>query len=89
MLTPEERHAKLTDILNEHDRAFAALREANGAFDQAQASMQIMVEHMAHVVDAAASAFDAQRAASKAHSRAIDFALRANQAALKLFNDDR
>ena len=65
-----EIRQQIETILNQHDRVFAAIRDAGAAFDMAVTGLRTML--------------DAIQAANHAQEAAITAAVEANQAALRL-----
>jgi hypothetical protein len=100
-MTEEERKRRVQAILDKHDEAFRALREAReasgvtvGAAQRVDTSVGTSIEGLRTVLDGLASANDANQVVSEraivvnnAIGRAIDAALDANQMALALFNE--
>jgi hypothetical protein len=80
-MTPNERRARLKQILDDHNEAARALREASAAFKAT--TMELVNAHSA--IQNAATHADETAAYVRAVTTAI---ITANEAALALFNDD-
>ena len=74
-MTPDDRRAFYHRLLDAHDAAFRAFREASRAFD--------------HAMDGLADTMAGIRQANDAQGRAIEAMMAANREALTLLNDDR
>jgi hypothetical protein len=77
-MTPEQRR-ELHAIINAHDAAIGALRAANQQILSANAAFTTMVDHIVRANTAFTSMVEA-------HDDAIQAAMAANQAALRLLN---
>lgn len=80
-MTPDERRARLREILDEHSHIAQALRQAETRADEVLAHAE---QAMAHITALGRDV----RASTAANRAAIDAMIAANEAALALFNDD-
>ena len=74
-MTDDERRLRYHRLLDQHDAAFRAFRDASGAFDQA--------------IDGLAQVMTGIRRANDAQGRAIEAMMAANREALAQLNEDR
>jgi hypothetical protein len=73
-MTPDERRARMRQILDQHSEIARHFRANSGAFDRA--------------VEAAHALMAAIRDANEAQREALDAMIAANEAALALWNDN-
>ena len=73
-MTPDERRAKMREILDQHDQLARRMGDSSGAFD--------------HALEATRALLVAVREANEANRAAIAAMIAANRAALALWNDN-
>lgn len=83
-MDPDKLKAEIATILNQHDAAFKAMREAREAMHTADRGVGAMIGATRQMLDGVAQTNAALEGIIAAHGRAIDAAIAANAAALAL-----